>query len=1514
MECSIALTGADYVLVASDMSAARSIVRMKSNEDKTKILGPNLVMAYSGDTVQFAEYVERNLRLYQMRYVHPLRPPSAASWIRRSLADSLRSRHPYSVNLLLGGVDLAEAPVHAPDGPKGRPSLYWIDYLGTLAEVPFAAHGYGSYFVLSLFDRYHNPQANLEEGLETLRRGIAEIQKRLIVGLENWSVKLITRDGVKEVDLAGGRGTLLIVKSYLSLARVVSHGHPTAKDKQFVGGCQRFDSKPSYSKTRTCLGTTTTLFLRRSLSYLSNMHSDQLQRSESSLFSDIPLARTASTAPLVDMHQHIHHRPPGCPDGWWRSLLWRLQGGGQPVPGWWESCVAIATSSWLNILLINVPLAWTAALMELNPLLIFSLSFLAIVPLEKLSEFGGHQFALYCGETLGSSSPSHWQSVILLHALLVPGIAFVVGGARVLEQKLKPVHTQLNASLLFLGVVTLLLPVAFFSAYPNPHELVMANTTREGAAPSVLTPHSLTERAILPTPKQLNYIPEPGHPELICPVTWLVTIVNTLGPRLYILSRIYLHRHPLNDDLRLDRRPDLEHTDTLEKPMLSGIKRKPRVVGPGPVIILLIIVVGLIAVTAEFLVSSVEHVQQVNRLSSEWFGLILLPMISYSADALVTVAYCCRKAWRHRYSNTDDLQAPEELARGRSIDLSIQFLLFWLPALVLLAWITNKPLTLLFDVFEVAAAIGACLLVNYTTQDGKTNWVEGFMLIVFYFMIALAAWFYNGQLSVFELLQCQSVDELVRAAPYARSFRTTIAARILKRRMASLVAILDLKGKSLIQRSYRDDVSPSHIERFLPYILDLEEEGQQVTPCFSSQGVNFMHIRHSNLYLLALSKRNTNAAEIILFLHKLVSVLVEYFKELEEESIRDNFVIIYELLDEMMDFGYPQTTESKILQECIHYAGIHKLEIQVRPPVAVTNAVSWRSEGIRYRKNEVFLDVIESVNLLVNADGNVIRSEILGAVKMKCYLSGMPELRLGLNDKVMFENTGRTSRGKSIEMEDVKFHQCVRLSRFENDRTISFIPPDGEFELMSYRLSTPVKPLIWVEAAIESHKGSRIEYMVKVKAQFKRRSTANNVEIYVPVPDDADSPKFRASTGSVQYAPDKSAFVWKIKQLGGAREFLMRAHFGLPSVRGAEEIEKKPPITVRFEIPYFTVSGIQVRYLKIVEKSGYQALPWVRYITQHGDDYRQWLDIINDCRSTNMSAHIEEVSDHEGHDHGHEGHDHEGHEGHDHSHEVELDPTSNAALEKIQSRPERKARKALISLGLKKVPGITRVTMKRPRNILLVVANPEVFKSPNSDVYIVFGEAKTEDIAAAQQAAAAAAAAAAAEREAQEATGQDGADETPKTLEDLAGDAPGTTGKAAPEAPEEEEEVDETGVDPKDIELVIQQVGCSRAKAVKVLKESGGDLINARCIIKFKDNVIADDVEQCVNGVKNAGTAEIMSTPPFHMLMSSKGGQATHRYRSFIGFAVSIPNNHIKVLRDTRRKPGLQVAAIVVSS
>lgn len=413
----------------------------------------------------------------------------------------------------------------------------------------------------------------------------------------------------------------------------------------------------------------------------------------------------------------------------------------------------------------------------------------------------------------------------------------------------------------------------------------------------------------------------------------------------------------------------------------------------------------------------------------------------------------------------------------------------------------------------------------------------------------------------------------------------------------SAVFILDLKGKNLISRNYRGDIDMSAIEKFLPIVLEEEEESNN-SPIMVWGDVTFVYIKYNNLYIVATTKINANATLIFSFLHKLVQVFTEYFKELEEESIRDNFVLIYELLDELMDFGYPQTTETKILQEYITQQS-HKLETTVRPPPAVTNAVSWRQEGLKYRKNEVFLDVIESVDLLVNSNGNVLRSEIVGSVKMKVYLTGMPELRLGLNDKVLFENTGR-SKSKAVELEDVKFHQCVRLSRFENDRTISFIPPDGEFELMSYRLNTHVKPLIWIESVIERHDFSRVEYMIKAKSQFKKRSTANNVEIIIPVPEDACSPKFKTTIGNVKYAPEKSSVIWNIKSFQGGKEFLMRAHFGLPSVQ-AEETEGRPPISVKFEIPYFTVSGIQVRYLKIIEKSGYQALPWVRYITQNGD-------------------------------------------------------------------------------------------------------------------------------------------------------------------------------------------------------------------------------------------------------------------------------------------------------------------------
>lgn len=424
----------------------------------------------------------------------------------------------------------------------------------------------------------------------------------------------------------------------------------------------------------------------------------------------------------------------------------------------------------------------------------------------------------------------------------------------------------------------------------------------------------------------------------------------------------------------------------------------------------------------------------------------------------------------------------------------------------------------------------------------------------------------------------------------------------------SAIFFLDLKGKVILSRNYRGDVAMEAADRFIPL---LEHSGELASPVLldTVHGCSHIYIRHANLYVLGLTRRNANVMAILVVLRRVCQVFTEYFRDLEEESLRDNFVLVYELLDEMMDFGMPQITETKVLQEYITQQSF-QLEHVGKAPTAVTSAVSWRGEGIRYKKNEVFLDVVESVNLQVNSQGHVIHHEIVGAVKIRSMLSGMPELRLGLNDKVLFDQAASnanvsTSPAKMVELEDFRFHQCVKLNKFESERTISFVPPDGEFELLSYRVALKEqKPPIWVECIIETWSPSRIEYLIKVKSQLGKKQTANDVEVLVPVPEDADTPKFKTSSGHASFKPERSAILWTVGNIPPGREFTMRARLGRPSVKADDADEKdfsSLPIKVGFEVPYSTLSGLQVRYLKVTEKSGYAALPWVRYITQNGE-------------------------------------------------------------------------------------------------------------------------------------------------------------------------------------------------------------------------------------------------------------------------------------------------------------------------
>ena len=352
--------------------------------------------------------------------------------------------------------------------------------------------------------------------------------------------------------------------------------------------------------------------------------------------------------------------------------------------------------------------------------------------------------------------------------------------------------------------------------------------------------------------------------------------------------------------------------------------------------------------------------------------------------------------------------------------------------------------------------------------------------------------------------------------------------------VCSSLYILDSNLKTLLMKDWRGDTDPSMVERFVSIVNNAESESE-LKPIIYDEEIqtSFTYIRHHDLYFLALTRGNANAVALLTFLHRLVDIFIHYFKELKEESIRDNFVIIYELLDEVMDNGYPQFTEAKILSEFIT-VGAHELQAP-KAPMAVTNAVSWRSEGLRYQKNEVFLDVVESCNCVVNANGQIVNSEVNGALRMRTQLSGMPECKLGLNDKVMLQAQNKSTRGKSVELEDIKFHQCVRLARFESDRTISFIPPDGQFDLMNYRITTPVKPLIWVEAKVTRPSRSRVEYSVKLRTQFKSRLNATGIEVTLPVPGDATTPEVKAALGSVTYAPERRRCCGRSRRFPGRR-------------------------------------------------------------------------------------------------------------------------------------------------------------------------------------------------------------------------------------------------------------------------------------------------------------------------------------------------------------------------------------------
>jgi len=193
MECSIALCFKDFAMLATDKTSARSIMVMKDDYDKSFKLNDKMLMSVvgeSGDTTQYAEFVAKNIQLYKMQNGYNLSPKACANFTRRNLADYLRSRTPFHVNILMAGFDTESKECE----------LYVLDYLASMVKAPFAAHGYGGFFTTALMDREYRKDMTKEEAYKLLQACVTEIHKRLIINLPNFQVQLIDESGIQSMD------------------------------------------------------------------------------------------------------------------------------------------------------------------------------------------------------------------------------------------------------------------------------------------------------------------------------------------------------------------------------------------------------------------------------------------------------------------------------------------------------------------------------------------------------------------------------------------------------------------------------------------------------------------------------------------------------------------------------------------------------------------------------------------------------------------------------------------------------------------------------------------------------------------------------------------------------------------------------------------------------------------------------------------------------------------------------------------------------------------------------------------------------------------------------------------------------------------------------------------------------------------------------------------------------------------------------------------------------------------
>ncbi|XP_007031205.2 PREDICTED: AP-3 complex subunit mu isoform X1 [Theobroma cacao] len=309
------------------------------------------------------------------------------------------------------------------------------------------------------------------------------------------------------------------------------------------------------------------------------------------------------------------------------------------------------------------------------------------------------------------------------------------------------------------------------------------------------------------------------------------------------------------------------------------------------------------------------------------------------------------------------------------------------------------------------------------------------------------------------------------------------------------------------------------------------------------------------------------------FLCRVADVLSDYLGGLNEDVIKDNFVIVYELLDEMIDNGFPLTTEPNILREMIAPPNIVSKVLSVVTgnssnvsdtlPGATGSCVPWRAADPKYANNEVYVDLVEEMDAVINRDGVLVKCEIYGEVQVNSHLSGLPDLTLS------FANP-------SI-LDDVRFHPCVRFRPWESHQILSFVPPDGEFKLMSYRVKKLKSTPIYVKPQLTSDAGKcRVNVLVGIRNDPGK--TIDSITVQFQLPPCILSADLTSNHGTVNILSNKICS-WSINRIPKDKA---------PSLSGTLVLESEldrlhvfPTFRVGFRIMGVALSGLQIDKLDL---------------------------------------------------------------------------------------------------------------------------------------------------------------------------------------------------------------------------------------------------------------------------------------------------------------------------------------------